>query len=275
MKRLIVTRPLAQCGLWVEALRAAGFDALALPLIGIGPALDQQALQDAWAVLHGFEAVMFVSANAVDHFFAARPFAPSLAQALGTARLLATGPGSVAALLRAGVPAHSIDAPDAQSGQFDSEALWAVVQDAVRPGTRVLIVRGDSASEEGGLDAVAPVDAAAPSNGVGRDWFAQQVHSRGGLCQFVVAYRRGLPALGPNAVALIQVASRDGSIWLFSSTEAVRNLHQLAPAQPWHGARALATHARIADAARAMGFGSVHVSRPALPDLIASIESLP
>ena len=60
----------------------------------------------------------------------------------------------------------------------------------------------------------------------------------------------------------------------YGSAEAVRHLQQLLPGHDWHGVRALGTHPRIADAARAAGFGRVEVTRPGLDDMCASIESL-
>jgi uroporphyrinogen-III synthase len=45
------------------------------------------------------------------------------------------------------------------------------------------------------------------------------------------------------------------------------------PGQSWAQARALATHPRIAQAVRALGFASVRESRPAFDDVLASIES--
>jgi uroporphyrinogen-III synthase len=68
-------------------------------------------------------------------------------------------------------------------------------------------------------------------------------------------------------------ASSDGSVWLFSSSEALTFLPAL-PGVQWSAARAIATHPRIADAARAAGWGTVLQSRPALADIRQSIESL-
>ena len=73
---------------------------------------------------------------------------------------------------------------------------------------------------------------------------------------------------------LATAASRDGSIWLFSSSEALAHLRGLLPAVDWHAARAVATHERIAQAAREAGFGRVGLASPRLADLVASIESL-
>jgi len=44
--------------------------------------------------------------------------------------------------------------------------------------------------------------------------------------------------------------------------------------QSWRHGVALATHPRIAQAARDIGFGQVHTAPPGLPALIASIESI-
>jgi len=91
---------------------------------------------------------------------------------------------------------------------------------------------------------------------------------------FVVAYQRAAPVWGPAERALATQAASDGSLWLFSSAEAVGHLSSLLPGQSWAQARALATHARIAQAARDLGFATVRESRPTLVDVLASIESL-
>ena len=46
------------------------------------------------------------------------------------------------------------------------------------------------------------------------------------------------------------------------------------PCQHWGDALALATHPRIAQVARDVGFGHVQVTRPSLDDVIASIKSM-
>jgi uroporphyrinogen-III synthase len=207
---------------------------------------------------------MFVSANAVEQFFVLRP--EDAAVSALDPLFFVTGPGSVAALLKAGVARNRIAAPDEAAAQFDSEALWAAVQNQVQAGWRVLIVRGDTESDS--------VEGAEPSRGVGRDWFAARLKEHGAAVEFLVAYARRAPVLSANMLALAQVAAVDGSVWLFSSSEAVTNLCTMAAGQSWHQAIAVATHARIGEAARAAGFGQVCVSRPAVSDLVASIESL-
>lgn len=267
--RVIVTRPASQAGKWVTALRAAGLEALSLPLIEIAGPPEPQAVLAVWQRLDSFNALMFVSANAVQQFFALRPEGLAGPGGAAVPRCFVTGPGSKAALLQAGIAPEQIDAPDLAAAQFDSEALWQVVQQQVQPGWRVLIVRGNSHADSENGD-----ETAAASHGVGRDWFAARLGECGAAVEFLVAYARRAPQLAANALALLQVAAGDGTVWLFSSSEAVTNLCSMASGQSWSRARALTTHPRIAEAARLAGFGVVCESRPAMPDLLASIESL-
>lgn len=269
MARVIVTRPAREAAHWVQQLVAQGIEAVALPLIDIGactaPAA-QQALAQAHARLDSYRALMFVSGNAALHFFESnRPLAltkqPPIAIKI---RAWSPGPGTAAALRQVGVPPGCIDGPAPDAAQFDSEALWQQVKNQIRPGDRVLIVRGHSATAE---------DAHESAHGTGRDWLARQITAAGGHVDFVVAYQRGAPTFNASQVALAQQAAQDGSMWLLSSSEAVAHLAQALPAQPWGAARALATHPRIAQAAREAGFGTVRECRPALTDVVASIES--
>ena len=263
--RVIVTRPERDAQSWVAALIQRGLRAEALPLISIEALPVSPALQQAWRDIHRYAALMFVSGNAVTAFFASNPaVAPAGREdaaidliANAGLRYLAPGPGTVAALRQAGVPAAHIDAPAAEAGQFDSEALWAVVADRNWQGKRVLIVRGQSSGVE-------------PAGGAGRDWLARQLTAAGARPEFLAVYRRNAPLFTPQQRQTLSRAATDGSVWLFSSSEAVGHL----PPQDWSQARAVATHPRIADAVRAAGWGVVAESRPALDDIVASIESM-
>lgn len=249
--RIVVTRPAQEAARWVEQLGARGHEAIALPLIAIHAAPDAQALAAARAALPQYAAVMFVSANAVQGLMGA-----GLAWPPGV-RAWAPGPATREALLRGGVTAEAVDAPADAAPQFDSESLWARVQGQLHAGQRLLLVRG----------------AGAGGRPQGRDWLAQQLADAGVQVDEVAAYARGLPAWTAAEQFAGSQAAGDGSLWLFSSSEAAGNLRQLLPAQDWAAARALATHPRIAAAVRALGFGYVRASRPALADVVASIES--
>ena len=279
--RVVVTRPESDAQSWVQGLAGAGFEPLLLPLIGISAVQETVPLQHAWLRLAGYAAVMFVSGNAVKHFFASKPPIALVfsAQAATKTRVWATGPGTVRILLGAGVHASLLDAPPLESGQFDSESLWAVVQGQVQPGMRVLIVRGaDSLSlsrsgSAGGSDAAGSADR--PVQGIGRDWLAEQLINSGAQVDTVVAYQRCAPDLSAQQQTQARAAAEDGSVWLFSSSEAIANLAAWLPGQNWQRARAVATHLRIAASARKLGFGVVCESRPLLASVVASIESMP
>jgi uroporphyrinogen-III synthase len=252
--RVVVTRPVREAARWVEQLQARGHAAVALPLLDIVPAPDAGAVQAAHDRLAAYRAVMFVSANAVHGFFAAGALEP----AAGWPRAWAPGPGTRAALCDAGWPPDAIDAPADDASQFDSENLWAEVAGQLRAGERLLLVRG---ANTGGRTP-------------GRDWMAQRLAAVGIAVDTVAAYARQAPSWSPQQLEFARSAAADGSIWLFSSSEAAGQLQILLPAQDWNAARAIATHPRIVQAVRALGFGSVLASRPALPDVVASIESI-
>jgi uroporphyrinogen-III synthase len=278
-----VTRPAQDALHWVQRLQQAGMAAEALPLIEIAPAsaaADVQALRQAWQTLDRYAACMFVSGNAVEHFFkenkapaqeerdqeAINTIANHAPNRLPPAlRFMAPGPGTVAALRAAGVPAGQIDAPALDASQFDSEALWQVVGQRDWQGRRVLVVRGQSLAADG-------EGAGSP----GRDWLARQWQAAGAQVDFVAVYQRRAPLLAEAQVQRAKAASTDGSVWLFSSSEAVANL----ASQPhlsrldWRRARAVATHPRIADTLRAAGWGVVVESRPALQDIKAVVRSI-
>jgi uroporphyrinogen-III synthase len=261
--RLIVTRPSREAQQWVLDLSAHGFKAVALPLINIGPVDNAEALTSARQHLNDYDAVMFVSANAVDYFFESNKHSEHGDRAVTAIkkRAWATGPGTTRALLKAGVGPEWLDAPAPEAAQFDSEALWHRVSTQVTLGARVLIVRGQDAA-----------GVASAGSGVGREWLAERIVHAGGTVDFVVSYQRSAPIFSPFEHALAQQAATDGSVWLFSSSEALMHLATLLPGQSLADARALATHPRIAQAAKVAGFGLVLESRPTLADVMECLN---
>ena len=142
----------------------------------------------------------------------------------------------------AGVPETALVEPAASAGRLDSEALWAQLASRDWRGRRALIVRGED----------------------GRDWLADALRGAGAAVDFVAAYRRCAPQPDAEGLALLaaaQAAPQDHT-WLFSSSEAVGHLRTLAPGAGWARSRALATHPRIAQAARDAGFDDVRAVSP-------------
>ena len=256
--RLIVTRPAAQAARWVQELRALGVDAQALPLLEIAPPADAAPLHAAWQALPVSALAMFVSANAVQHFFAARP--DGLTWPAG---VLAgsTGPGTTHALRAAGVDPDDIVEPAADAQAFDSEALWARLAAREWAGRRALVVRGED----------------------GRDWLADTLRARGATVDFVAAYRRLAPVPDAAGRALLQaaLAAPQAHAWLLTSSEAAQHLGHLAPGADWSASLALASHPRIAATARRIGFGRVEAVAPTPADVarclagVRSIQSAP
>lgn len=247
----LVTRPRAQAEPWCERLQALGVPAKALPLIDIAPAADPSRLRDWFASLgarpgqRAASLVMFVSPNAAQCLVDALPQGW-----VWPAGLLAgaTGPGTAAVLQRAGVPEDAIVQPAANAGQFDSEALWALLAPRLDwSGRRAAVVRGDG----------------------GRDWLATQLRQVGAQVEFVQAYARQAPRWGePERALLAEALARPTAFaWLLSSSEAVDHLATLAPRADWTGALALASHPRIAERAERLGFGRVLPVRPAADEV--------
>lgn len=252
---VIVTRPRDSARNWVRALREAGLQASALPLIEIVPEPMNAALRRAREQPEHWHALMFVSGNAVRCFFRDARWSPRFAGV----RAWSPGPGTTRALRQAGWPEQAIDGPLAGAAQFDSEHLWAQVAPQVLPGTPVLIVRGGDAA-----GAVA-----------GRSWLADEVAQAGGRLEQLVCYRRLAPRLSTQQRARAQAAATDGSIWLFCSSQAIANLVAALPQQDWSAAAALVTHPRIGRSARAAGFVQIRQSHPVLTDVARTLGSLP
>ncbi|MBX3608556.1 MAG: uroporphyrinogen-III synthase [Hydrogenophaga sp.] len=263
MPRVIVTRPEPDATRWVKSLRERGWSVEALPLLRID---EPQAPQDREQLTHwrrawtSQDALMFVSAAAVQHFFA-----DAVAPGPGHARFWAPGPGTARALSQAlwplGIGDDRIDMPPADAAQFDSEHLWPVVRSQLAPDSRVLVVRG--ATDEPNEGRLA---------GNGREWLVEQCRAAGAEINACVAYQRTVVALDMAERERVQSFSGDGNVWLLSSSESLRALRGVWP----EGARAtaLATHPRIAQAARELGFARVIQARAVLADVVRALESL-
>ncbi|MDN3923135.1 uroporphyrinogen-III synthase [Roseateles violae] len=246
---LVLTRPRQQAGDWLARLAEQGVEALSLPLLEID-AGAAEAADAAWAALPDAALAMFVSPNAVEHFFARRP-----AGAAWPAQTLAAcvGPGSARALEAAGVPAGQIVQPPADAASLDSEHLWPQLAGHDWRGRLALLLRGEG----------------------GRDWLAQRLREHGARTLYFSVYRRRAPRFDAAQRALLDaiVAAPDRHVWLFSSAEAVGHLPELA-AQDWSAGRCICTHERIAEAARRLGFGHVVLARPEAAAIAAALEAM-
>ncbi|MBN2690310.1 MAG: uroporphyrinogen-III synthase [Burkholderiaceae bacterium] len=262
---LIFTRVPAQQGGAQQIFGPAGVQVLDFPLQHIGPPPDLARFHAALAVLPQTDLAVPVSPTAVAAVFAALPGPWPSRCAIGV-----VGDGSLRAVRRAltaqpeDVPWPRLIAPETceeQGGEGDSEALWRALQLAFAPGPvasfpwagrHVQIYRG----------------------GPGRDLLARKLEDAGAKVKVIEAYSRLAPQYNAQTAAQLQAALGCGGWWLFSSTEAVRNLQSLlaqaaiAPAL-LQQQRALAIHPRIAQTLRDAGFGRVELTA-APPDAVLS-----
>ena len=235
----------------VSQLEDRGVAAVALPLIDIGPVADRSALIAAWQGLATRRLVVFVSINAVVHFFAARP---AVAAWPATTLAAAPGPATADALRAAGLVAAVLVEPLPSAPRFDSEALWQRLETLDWQGASVLVVRGDG----------------------GRDWLAEQLVAAGASVDRVAVYRRTPPRFDAAAQSLVDqaVAEPASWVWLFSSSQAIDHLEAVVGVGRWGRSRAIATHPRIARRAETAGFRPVIEAGPGLDAVVGYLQSI-
>jgi len=260
---LVITRPRSDIGDDVreQALRAAGVVLRPFPLIRIlPPAIPGPALH-ALARLAEFDLAVPVSPAAVQSSLAMRQGLWPATCAVGL-----VGPGSRVAfeqVLRArGQSPASLRIVSAPVEAADSEGLWAALQTlrtGAWAGVRVLILRG----------------------GNGRDWLTDALQAAGAVVERVDVYRRAPPDPDPATLGVLRDLLDTHAVWLLTASEGVRNLRDLLAATGTDACkllasqRALATHSRIAEAARQTGFGRVEVCAPGNEAIVAALRGNP
>lgn len=221
---LVLTAPQAQQARWRSALEALGVPVRSLPLIVIGPAADPGAVALAWTLLRRAPRLaVFVSPSAV-----AALDAGDWTQWPKQTRAACVGPGTAQALRERGVP--EVLCPPQDSERFESEALWPLIEQLGDwRGGQVLLLRGDG----------------------GREWLAERLIERGAQVQALSVYRRLAPQPVGDWALQRGAVSTGEALWLLTSTQSLANGLQLAVLGP--GVEVLASHPRIAEAARAAG----------------------
>ena len=270
MKRLVVTRAWDALAAddhnpdpaWAGWLNQ-GWQVCHWPLIEIASVTDSQTLDPvraAWQNWSDWQAVMWVSASAARHFFKHRP----QGHQWGEVRAWCTGPGTAQVVLGLGVPETCLVHPQLGDAQWDSESLWARVQPQLDAHAPVLRVRGRDQSQDPARGSI---------QGQGRDWLADQLAARGIPVHTVAVYERALPQWTLEQKNLALEALNDGTIWWFTSSQAIHHLQQLLPGKANGRSRAVVTHPRIAASCRELGWGQVLLSAPDAVSVMKSIES--
>ncbi|MBW4048791.1 MAG: hypothetical protein HIU89_12950 [Proteobacteria bacterium] len=250
MLPLVITRPAVdfQLDARERELHDAGIELRRFPLIEIMPPRDPEPALQALAVLHTFDCAIPVSPTAVHATFRMLkgPWPASCAVGL-------IGPGSRAvfeqALRLRNQQLESVRLASAPADAAESEGLWVSLQ-ALRPqgwaGAKVLLLRGGS----------------------GRNWLADTLVASGALVQFVDVYRRESPPADAATLSALRTLLTVPSAWLLTASEGLLNFQRLLAAGGLQAKEVLATqralviHARIAEAAAAVGFGRVDVCSP-------------
>lgn len=244
-KGILVTRPREQAAPLLERLQAAGARPLLFPSIEIAPPEDAARLHDVIDRLAEFDWAIFISPSAVDMAW------PVIESCLGhwpaAVKIAAVGPGTARALQR-----HGIEQVRLPEQGADSEALLALGEFQQPAGRRVVIFRGEG----------------------GREHMAETLRGRGARVEYAECYRRRPPAADPAAIL---AAWRRGEIDAVSvtSAEGARNLagllgeagQALLCATPM-----FVPHARIAEAARALGVQQVQVTATGDEGLLMSLN---
>ena len=250
---VVITRPRRQAEGLAAAVAALGRRPVILPLLDIEPIDDQPGLAQRLSCLDAYALVAFVSPNAVDAAFA------HIARWPDGVAIAVVGEGSRAALVRHGVDDGrvAIHCPR-DPARSDSEHLLQALDLAVLAGRRVLVVRGDG----------------------GRELLPDALRAAGCTVETLTAYRRALPRLDAALTAALADLLATPNDWIVTSSEALRGLFAIvsAFADPASVARLqrqhlIVPHARIAETARALGFGAVTLTGSGDERLLAALQS--
>jgi uroporphyrinogen III methyltransferase/synthase len=140
-RRVLVTRSEAQAGELMAALRRAGAEPLAAPMIRVVPLRGTPELNAALAQLGDYDLLLFTSANAVRCFADAAAGGKALSAL--RARVVCVGPGTARTVRGIGLPVHLVPAQ-----RFDAEGLLEALRDASPlAGRRVLLPRAAAARD--------------------------------------------------------------------------------------------------------------------------------
>jgi uroporphyrinogen-III synthase len=248
---VVITRPRQQAEPLARAVAALGRTPVLLPLLEISPLPEagEDELRRVLAGLASYALVAFVSPNAIDAAFA------HIAQWPEGVDIAVVGEGSRAALARHGVPDGRvrIHCPN-DPAHSDSEHLLQALDLDRLAGRRVLVVRGEG----------------------GRELMPDALRGAGAQVQTVAAYRRAVPAPGPELAARLAGLLDGPNDWIITSSEALRGLVSLVEPglqDRLRQQRLIVPHARIHETACALGFTRLVLTGSGDERLLAALQS--
>ncbi|WP_028388659.1 uroporphyrinogen-III synthase [Legionella fairfieldensis] len=230
--RVLNTRPVEQAKALSQAIETAGGTAIECPALTIVP--TSRAWLSSLPVLHKVDQAIFVSANAVTHFFTS--LKQERLQWPSTIQIIAIGPATATALAQYHIRVDWIPAIT------DSEHLLKLeIMRAIHHKT-ILLIKGEE----------------------GRDVLEKGLTARGTNLIPVNVYRRQLPE--PNPQYISSLWHNDAvDIILFTSEQAMNNLFTLfgEEAYTWLCSKpGLVISKRLAEAAALAGIQTILVSSP-------------
>jgi uroporphyrinogen-III synthase len=244
---IIVTRPSGQARRLIELIRggaqtqAIAVNVLGLPLLTIVPKNDSGTVTAISKALRNAKLIIFVSPNAIECTMRSITDAGMVWGDLVNAqtRVGVVGSSSRDALLRHGVEAGAIVMP-ANASQSDSEGLWRALQNHIQDwqAYSVLILKGEG----------------------GRESLLDHLQAAGAAVEALSIYTRIPLDSSSNQWQAVQGLDANTSLWLLTSSEAVRHLGTILPS--FAESHALCSHPNIAKAAKEIGFTEVAVCDP-------------
>ena len=256
-KTIIVTRPSGQARQLIEVLtRTIEFsgvakrsfpEILSLPLLTIVPKTDEVLADHIASALKNADLAIFVSPNAIECVMRLlerdwQDFSKSIIP-IGV-----MGGSSKLALQNHGIGAEENPTPivmPQDNEQWDSEGLWHELQSLgwTWQNKKVVIFKGEG----------------------GRDWLADTLSKSGAHVEAISTYTRVPLDVDNPAWQAIHDLDFSKSLWMLTSSEAVRYLGSVMQDQFTQSlsiASALCPHHNIADAAQEIGFGEVFTTEP-------------
>jgi len=226
---------------------------VALPLLTIVPNNEDGLHHQIMQAVQSADLAIFVSPNAIECTLRliAKPWQDLSNHVIPIGVM---GGSSLAALKNHGVGMESAPTPvilPQDHAHWDSEGLWLELQKLQWDwlGKKVLIFKGEG----------------------GRDWLAETLKHAGAQVEAISVYKRIPLALDNPAWHGIQEMDFAQSLWLLTSSEAVRYLGQVKLRLDL--ATAICPHSNIADAAKQAGFGEVFTCEPGDDALIAASQA--
>jgi uroporphyrinogen-III synthase len=264
-KTIVVTRPSGQARQLIEvltrAIEASGIgkrslpEILSLPLLTIVPKSDEYLADHIATVLSDADLAIFVSPNAIESVMRLlerdwQDFSKKIIP-IGV-----MGGSSHLALKNHGIGLEENPTPiiiPKNNENWDSEGLWRELVSLQWNwrNKKVVIFKGEG----------------------GRDWLADTLTKAGANVEAISTYSRVPLDLDNPAWHLVREMDLSKSLWLLTSSEAVRYLGEVMQdqfTQNLNTASALCPHHNIADAAELIGFGEVFTSEPGDEALIKS-----